>query len=67
MAAFLMGIGDVNNHQPAMTASLFQRFCRTFNTLLAQADFPSREQLLEVMFMQAPDQLVKNTYTWCVP
>jgi hypothetical protein len=27
MAAFLTGIGDVNNHQPAMTASLLQRFC----------------------------------------
>jgi hypothetical protein len=40
MPAFLMGIGDVNNHQPAMTASLFQRFCRTFKTLLDETGAP---------------------------
>jgi hypothetical protein len=34
MAGFLTGIGDVEHHQPAMTASSLQRFCRTFNTLL---------------------------------
>jgi hypothetical protein len=33
-AGFLTGIGDVEHHQPAMTASLFQRFCKTFITLL---------------------------------
>ena len=34
MAGFLTGIGDVEHHEPAMTASRLQRFCRTFNTLL---------------------------------
>jgi purine-nucleoside phosphorylase len=34
MAGALTGIGDVEHHQPAMTASRLQRFCRTFNTLL---------------------------------
>jgi hypothetical protein len=34
MAGFLTGIDDVEHHQPAMTASSLQRFCRTFNTLL---------------------------------
>jgi hypothetical protein len=28
----LAGIGDVEHHQPAMTASLLQGFFRTFNT-----------------------------------
>ncbi|MES0139629.1 hypothetical protein NKJ88_32655, partial [Mesorhizobium sp. M0016] len=32
MVAFLPGIGDVEHHQPAMTA-LSQRICRTLSTL----------------------------------
>jgi hypothetical protein len=34
MAGVPTGIGDVEHHQPAMTASRLQRFCRTLNTLL---------------------------------
>jgi transposase len=34
MAGILTGIGEVEHHQPAMTASRLQRFCRTLNTLL---------------------------------
>src|SRR3546814_17777129 len=36
-------LGDVEHHQPAMTASLLQRFCRTSRTLPISIWFPYQE------------------------
>src|SRR3546814_433968 len=36
-------LGDVEHHQPAMTASLLKRFCRTSRTLPIRSDQSTRE------------------------
>jgi hypothetical protein len=64
MAGFLTGIGDVEHHQPAMTASRLQRFCRTFNTLLG-ADPPSwrRQKALGPDSAFEPDSRLKGVFS----
>src|SRR3546814_4747063 len=40
-------LGDVEHHQPAMTASLLKRFCRTSRTLPIRSDQSTREVWLQ--------------------